>query len=907
MKKILLSLFGLIAIAANAQTGNLLQNSSFEEWSDNLPNGWATIKATNATVEQSSDAHSGSSSVVVKGASGNKRFTSGSYTLEAGTYTISGYFKANGEEAGHYRLGYIKLKDGVVVDTQKDYIYDDTPAQTATSEWKEETFTFTLDAATEIAVNIMNNKNGKGASFLVDDVTLVAGESEGGEDGGEEPEQPTEVSTIAEVLAAGAGDAAVKGTVIATYARGFLVNDGTGTILVYLGSDKGHAEGDVVTVSGATSLYGGLLQFGAGSSVEKSGTASVSHPTPATMTGADLDAYLESPVIKYVEYTGTLNINNNYYNINVEGATTAIGSIQYPKEGIVNATSGAVVKVTGYTIGASSGKYVNTMAVKVEVIEEGEPEQPTEVSTIAEVLAAGAGDAAVKGTVIATYARGFLVNDGTGTILVYLGSDKGHAEGDVVTVSGATSLYGGLLQFGAGSSVEKSGTASVSHPTPATMTGADLDAYLESPVIKYVEYTGTLNINNNYYNINVEGATTAIGSIQYPKEGIVNATSGAVVKVTGYTIGASSGKYVNTMAVKVEVIEEGEPEQPTEVSTIAEVLAAGAGDAAVKGTIIATYARGFLVNDGTGTILVYLGSDKGYAEGDIVTVSGATNIYGGLLQFGTNPTVEKSGTTSVSHPTPTTMTGADLDAYLDSPVIKYVEYTGTLTINGNYYNVAVEGASTAIGSIQYPKEGVVTVQSGTVVKVTGYTIGASSGKYVNTMVVKVEAEEGDTQPDEPLVGSVSDALAAYVDGKQIQATVTGYIVGAVNGAVETGCEFGSTEVATNILIADNADESDYTKCLIIQLPKGDIRSALNLADNAENYKKQIKISGSLETYFKTAGLKSITEYEFTGVTGIESLENESGEKVIYDLTGRRVDTITKAGIYIVNGKKTLVK
>ena len=719
MKKILLSLFCLIAIAANAQTGNLLQNSGFEEWSEKLPNGWATLKATNATVEQSSDAHSGSSSVVVKGASGNKRFTSGSYTLEAGTYTISGYFKANGEEAGHYRLGYIKLKDGVVVDTQKDYIYDDTPAQAATSEWKEETFTFTLDAATEIAVNIMNNKNGKGASFLVDDVTLVAGESES--EGGEEPEQPTEVSTIAEVLAAGAGNAAVKGTIIATYARGFLVNDGTGTILVYLGSDKGHAEGDVVTVSGETSLYGGLLQFAAGSTVEKSGTASVSHPTPATMTGAQLDEYLESPVIKYVEYTGTLNINGNYYNIAVEGAATAIASIQYPKEGIVNATSGAVVKVTGYTIGASSGKYVNTMAVKVEVIEEGVPEQPTEVSTIADVIASGT------------------------------------------------------------------------------------------------------------------------------------------------------------------------------------------GDAAVKGTIIATYARGFLVNDGTGTILVYLGSDKGYAEGDIVTVSGATNIYGGLLQFGTNPTVEKSGTTSVSHPTPTTMTGAQLDEYLDSPVIKYVEYTGTLTINGNYYNVAVEGASTAIGSIQYPKEGVVTVQSGTVVKVTGYTIGASSGKYVNTMAIKVEAEEGDTQPDEPLVGSVSDALAAYVDGKQIQATVTGYIVGAVNGAVETGCEFGSTEVATNILIADNADESDYTKCLIIQLPKGDIRSALNLADNAENYKKQIKISGSLETYFKTAGLKSITEYEFTGVTGIESLENESGEKVIYDLTGRRVDTITKAGIYIVNGKKTLVK
>ncbi|MBQ2779709.1 MAG: carbohydrate binding domain-containing protein, partial [Bacteroidaceae bacterium] len=269
MKRILLSLFSLIALMVNAQTGNLLSNSSFEEWSDNLPTNWATLsKVSNATIEQSSDARSGSSSVVVKGASGNKRFASNSYTLEAGTYTISAYFKTNGTEAGHFRLGYVKLQDGVVVDTGKDYIYDDTPAQAATGEWKEETFTFTLDATTELAVNIMNNKNGKGQSFLVDDVTLIEGE--GGE--GEQPEEPATISTIAEVLAAGPGEAAVKGTIIATYSRGFLVSDATGTILVYLGSDKGNKEGDVVTVSGTTSTYGGLLQFAAGSTVETVGT-----------------------------------------------------------------------------------------------------------------------------------------------------------------------------------------------------------------------------------------------------------------------------------------------------------------------------------------------------------------------------------------------------------------------------------------------------------------------------------------------------------------------------------------------------------------------------------------------------------------------------------------------------------
>ena len=46
----------------------------------------------------------------------------------------------------------------------------------------------------------------------------------------------------------------------------------------------------------------------------------------------------------------------------------------------------------------------------------------------------------------------------------------------------------------------------------------------------------------------------------------------------------------------------------------------------------------------------------------------------------------------------------------------------------------------------------------------------------------------------------------------------------------------------------------------------------------------------------------------TQATGIENVIGENGEvKAIYDLTGRRIDTITNRGIYIVGGKKVLVK
>ena len=44
-----------------------------------------------------------------------------------------------------------------------------------------------------------------------------------------------------------------------------------------------------------------------------------------------------------------------------------------------------------------------------------------------------------------------------------------------------------------------------------------------------------------------------------------------------------------------------------------------------------------------------------------------------------------------------------------------------------------------------------------------------------------------------------------------------------------------------------------------------------------------------------------------GTTGVENVEVENASNVIYDLTGRRVEEIAAPGIYIVNGKKVLVK
>ena len=59
---------------------------------------------------------------------------------------------------------------------------------------------------------------------------------------------------------------------------------------------------------------------------------------------------------------------------------------------------------------------------------------------------------------------------------------------------------------------------------------------------------------------------------------------------------------------------------------------------------------------------------------------------------------------------------------------------------------------------------------------------------------------------------------------------------------------------------------------------------------------------------RTIYVTSLTITKTGEETAIEEVKGENGEvKTIYDLTGRRIDAITAPGIYIVNGKKTLVK
>ena len=94
------------------------------------------------------------------------------------------------------------------------------------------------------------------------------------------------------------------------------------------------------------------------------------------------------------------------------------------------------------------------------------------------------------------------------------------------------------------------------------------------------------------------------------------------------------------------------------------------------------------------------------------------------------------------------------------------------------------------------------------------------------------------------------------------AWVKGYIVGWVDGMnLSEGAKFTATATsASNILISAEAGCTDVSKCIPVQLPYGDIRTAVNLQAHPENFGKTVAFNGSIEKYFGTMGVKTPTEY-----------------------------------------------
>ena len=222
---------------------------------------------------------------------------------------------------------------------------------------------------------------------------------------------------------------------------------------------------------------------------------------------------------------------------------------------------------------------------------------------------------------------------------------------------------------------------------------------------------------------------------------------------------------------------------------------------------------------------------------------------------------------------------------------------------GFYAGENVEVTITAEeGTIYYTTDGNDPTTSSEVYSVP-FTISETTTVKAIAVVDGTESEVATAVYTKGIEGTVTDAFDAYVDGERLPAAVTGYIVGYVNGSAVgdegADCVFGaeSVEKNTNILIADDPYEIDYTKCLAVQLPNNEIRTALNLMDNPNNYQVKVVIKGSLEKYLNTAGLKDLVAGELVDELYQTLTVSEAGWSTLYLGFNARIPSTVEA--YIV--------
>ena len=134
-----------------------------------------------------------------------------------------------------------------------------------------------------------------------------------------------------------------------------------------------------------------------------------------------------------------------------------------------------------------------------------------------------------------------------------------------------------------------------------------------------------------------------------------------------------------------------------------------------------------------------------------------------------------------------------------------------------------------------------------------------------------------------------------------------WVKGEISGFYNNNKYFAGTEGAVASNLALSAGDINVP----VALPSGSqVRTDLNLLDNATNLGKTVWVYGTIVKYFSVPGVKNVTDYSWNGkgtLTGIDSLEAAPANTkadVIYSIDGRRLAAPAR-GFNIINGKKVI--
>ena len=367
--------------------------------------------------------------------------------------------------------------------------------------------------------------------------------------------------------------------------------------------------------------------------------------------------------------------------------------------------------------------------------------------------------------------------------------------------------------------VEKIGTATV---TPVEIAPDQITDFQAMPVsIKNVTAPATASTWNGTKTFTQNGVEVTVYTSQGAPWADQQFVAGATGTITGYAALYKGAAQVSPRSTKdiADFMSGTTPDPDPDVTPIGEITTAGTYK--TEGTVVARGKMAYIIADNTGAMMVYH-KDNERTVGEKISISGEVTIYNAQStpQFSASAEVEVLSTGNSWSYNPTKKDGAAMDALLSgTPVCTEIAFQGNLAVSGNYVNVTIPGASTAIGSVKYIDNSTVAAYDGKDVIVKGYFVGTSSGKYVNVLPYSVEEANPSTDP-QMTVDPASLSFAAAGGEKSVTVT-TRNADGCTIEASADNAKFSVSVSGTTVTVAagENTSESAINATLTVKLMK----------------------------------------------------------------------------------------